>query len=49
MKQSTRSWYPGTTQRDRVERELGVGFRMGGGRMYTCGRFMLVAKTITIL
>ena len=35
-KQGTQSWCSGTTQRNRVEREVGVGFRMGG-YMYTCG------------
>ena len=31
----------GRTQRDRVGREVGEGFRMGG-HMYTCGQFMLM-------
>ena len=30
MKQSTQSWCSGTTQRDRVGREVGGVFRMGG-------------------
>ena len=33
----------GTTQRDRVGREVGGGLRIGGqGSMYSCGRFMLM-------
>ena len=40
----------GTTQRDRVGREMGGGFRMEGEHMYICGQFMLMyGKTITIL
>ena len=30
MKPGTQSWCSGTTQRDRVGREVGRGFRMGG-------------------
>ena len=30
-----------TTQRDKIGREVGVGFRVGG-HMYTCGQFMLM-------
>ena len=26
-----------TTQRDRVGKEVGGGFRVGAGHMYTCG------------
>jgi len=41
MKQNTHSWCSGTTWRDRVRREVGRGFRMGG-HMYTYGPFMLM-------
>ena len=39
MKQSTQSQCSGTSQRDGVGREVGVGFRMGG-YMYTCDPFI---------
>ena len=43
MKQGTQSWCSGTTQRDRVGREVAVGFRMRGvGHVYTCGQFTLM-------
>ena len=45
MKQDTQSWCSGTTQRDRVRREVGGGFRMGG-HMYTHGRFMSMYSKI---
>ena len=41
MKQGTQSWCSGTTQRDSVGREVEGGFSMGG-RLYTCGQFMLM-------
>ena len=34
MKQGTRSWCSGTTQRDGVEKEVGGGFRMGGTHVH---------------
>jgi len=34
MKQGTQSWCSGTTQRDRVEREVGGGFRIGGQNVH---------------
>jgi len=36
MKQGTQSKFTGTTQRDGMERKVGVGFGMRG-HMYTCG------------
>ena len=41
----------GTTQRDRVGREMGGPFRVGKGtHVYTYGQFMLMyGKTVTIL
>jgi len=36
MKQGTQSWCSGTTQRDKVGREVEGELRMGG-HMYTCG------------
>ena len=41
MKQGTQSQCSGTTQKDRVGRKVGVGFRIGGHR-YTCSWFMLM-------
>lgn len=41
IKQGTQSRCSGTTQRERVGRRVGGGFRMGG-HIYSCGRLMLM-------
>ena len=43
MKEGNQSHCSGITQRDRIVREVGGGFRMKrGGHMYTCSRFILM-------
>jgi len=41
MKQGTQSQCSGTTEKDRVMRDVGGGFRIGG-HVYTCAQFMLM-------
>ena len=50
MKQGTQSQCSGTTQRDRVGREVGGGFRMGWGTCTTVAEAcQCMAKPATIL
>ena len=46
---SARTWCTGKTQRDRVEREVGWGIRMGNTCKYMADASQCMAKTTTIL
>ena len=46
---SARTWCTGKTQRDRVEREVGGGIRMGNTCKSMANSFQCMAKTTTIL
>ena len=46
---SARTWCTGKTQRNRVEREVGGGIRMGNICKYMAGSCQCMAKTTTIL
>ena len=46
---SARGWCTGKTQRDRVEREVGGGIRMGNTCKSMADSCQCMAKTITIL
>ena len=49
MKQDTQSQGSGTTQRDRMGREVGEGFKMEETLVYLCQFMLMYGKTITIL
>ena len=46
---STRAWYNGKTQRDRVEREVGGGIRMGNTCKSMADSCQYMTKPTTIL
>ena len=46
---SARAWCTGKTQRDRVEREVGVGIGMGNTCKSMADSFQCMTKTTTIL
>ena len=46
---SARAWCTGKTQRDRVEREVGVGIRMGNTCRSMADSCQSITKTTTIL
>ena len=46
---SARAWCTGKTQRDRVEREVGGGIRMGNTCISKADSFQCMTKTTTIL
>ena len=46
---SARAWCTGKTQRDRVDREVGGGFRMGNTSKFMAGSCQCMTKTATIL
>ena len=49
MKQGTQSWFPGTTQRDEMGREVGGVFRMGDTCIPMADSCQCMAKTTTVL
>ena len=46
---SARAWYTGKTQRNQVEREVGVGIRIGNTCKSMADSCQCMAKTTTIL